>query len=102
MNQHGSGAPLDARSVLLSNSDVDVGIMTPDQDDQAFLANNDGDDLYYLHEGSAELQSPFGTLQAHPGDYLWVPRSLPHRFKLQGPALWLHLEVKHGLRLPAQ
>lgn len=96
-------APIDARTVLLSNSDIDVGIVRPAADDEAFLANNDGDDLYYIHQGAARLESPFGSLDCAVGDYVWVPRSLPHRFlDVQADALWLSFEVKHGLRLPAQ
>lgn len=97
------GRPLDARRVLLSNDDVHVGVMAPSQDDDAFLANNDGDDLYYLHQGSAELQSPLGNLAVGTGDYVWVPRSLPTRFtQVHGPCLWLHVEARRGLHIPTQ
>ncbi|MEW5853471.1 MAG: homogentisate 1,2-dioxygenase [Myxococcota bacterium] len=96
------GRPLDARVVVLSNDDVNVALCRPDQDDDAFLANNDADDLYYLHEGSAKLETPYGALDVGPGDYVWLPRSLPYRFvKVQG-GLWLHLEIRHGLRIPHQ
>ncbi len=99
----GGGKPLDARQVLLGNADVQVAIAHPSENDDSFLANNDGDDLYYFHEGSASLQTPFGSLDVGPGDYVWVPRSLPHRFlRVLGPTLWLHLEIRKGLRLPAQ
>jgi len=97
------GTPIDARTVLLTNSDIDVGIVRPSQDDEAFLANNDGDDLYYLHAGAAHLETPFGALECVVGDYVWIPRSLPHRFTGIGKdALWLSFEIKHGLKLPAQ
>jgi homogentisate 1,2-dioxygenase len=98
-----SGRPLDARRMLLVNDDVHFGVVKPTQDDDAFLANNDGDDLYYLHEGSAVLESPMGGLDVGPGDYVWLPRSLPYRFRrVSGPALWLHMEVRRGLRIPSQ
>jgi len=97
------GRPLDAHTVLLTNADVDVAILRPNVDDDAFLANNDGDDLYFLLDGNAHLETPFGSLDVAPNDYVWVPRSLPHRFiRLTGDALWLHMELKGGIHLPAQ
>ncbi len=97
------GRPVDAQRVLLTNEDINIGLCKPTQDDDVFLANNDGDSLYYLHEGAATVQTPAGGLDLVAGDYLWMPRSLPHRFvKLAGPALWLHMELKRGLRIPSQ
>ncbi len=98
-----TGKPLDARTVLLTNADVDVSIVRPTADDDAFLANNDADDLYFLLEGAARVETPFGCLAVNANDYLWLPRSLPHRFvAVQGKGLWLHLELKGGLHLPRQ
>ena len=95
--------PADARVVLLTNADVDIGILRPSVDDDAFVANNDGDELFYLHEGSAVLQTSFGVLRVAAGDYVWVPRSLPYRFvQLRGACTWLAIEVKKGLKLPTQ
>lgn len=95
--------PADARSIVLTNSDIDIALLRPQSDDDAFVSNNDGDELFYLHSGNATLQTSFGDLQIGPGDYVWVPRSLPYRFvQVTGPAMWLALEIKKGLKLPAQ
>lgn len=97
------GKPIDARSVLLTNAQIDIGVLRPAEDDDAYLANNDGDDVYFLLHGSATLETPFGSLAVGAFDYVWVPRSLPHRFlKVTGDALWLSLEMKGGMHLPRQ
>jgi len=88
-----SGAPLDARRVILMNEDLHVALCKPTVDDEAFLANNDGDDLYYIFTGGALLETPLGSLDVAEGDYVWVPRSLPYRFRKVGKdALWMHVE----------
>jgi homogentisate 1,2-dioxygenase len=98
-----TGKPLDARTVLLTNAQIDIGVVKPSEDDDAYLANNDADDVYFLLHGSALLETPFGSLDAKAHDYLWVPRSLPHRFlRVSSGAHWLHLQMKRGVHLPRQ
>ncbi|MCC6809659.1 MAG: homogentisate 1,2-dioxygenase [Deltaproteobacteria bacterium] len=98
-----TGKALDARTVLLTNAQIDIGVVRPTEDDDAYLANNDGDDVYFLLHGSAECETPFGTLSLKQHDYLWIPRSLPHRFlRVEKDAHWLHLEMKRGMHLPRQ
>jgi homogentisate 1,2-dioxygenase len=89
------------RGRLLENADVAVSLATPTRSDAAYFANADGDELYFIHTGSGTLRTPLGDVTYHPGDYLYVPRSLLHRFLIEGAAQhWLVLELRQPLRLP--
>lgn len=91
------GCPADARVPLMVNDQVVLHAARPDRSDDVWLVNADGDDLYYLHTGAAVVWSPFGRLDVGPGDYLLVPRAVPHRFELQGTGH--HLFIIEGSRI---
>jgi homogentisate 1,2-dioxygenase len=98
-----SGAPpISARTPLLENADVVVGVVTPCADDPVYFANGDADDLYYVHEGGGVLRSVLGDLPFRAGDYVCVPRGILHRFLLDGSErqFWLSIECLGGLAIP--
>ncbi len=78
------GAMLEARTPVVVNKDVAIYLAHPDRDDDMLFANGDGDELWYVFEGDLVLESPFGPLAVTAGDYVHVPRSVVHRWKL-GP-----------------
>lgn len=97
------GPPLDARTPLLYNDDVVISVVHPDESDPVYFANGDGDDLYFVFAGGGTLRTPLGDLPFHEGDYVFVPRGLPHRFLLEaGPQYWLSLECAAGFGLLKQ
>jgi homogentisate 1,2-dioxygenase len=98
------GSVLHARSVLLENDDVALALVRPSTDDDAYFSNGDGDDLYFIHEGSGLLRSQFGDLRFGANDYLCVPRGLLHRFVLDTGVKqhFLVIECRGGLSLPKQ
>ena len=97
------GTATTGRKPLLFNSDLTVGVVRPTASDDLYFANGDGDDLFYVHTGGGELRSTFGRLSFGPGDYVCVPRSVPHRFVLDGsPQHWFWVECRSGLRMPVQ
>ncbi|HZY05711.1 MAG TPA: homogentisate 1,2-dioxygenase [Anaeromyxobacteraceae bacterium] len=97
------GPAVDARTPLLFNEDLCLSLCHPSGPDPVYLANGDGDDLYFVHQGGGLLRSALGDLRFGQGDYLCLPRGLLHRF-LPDPGVqrWLHLECLGGLSLPRQ
>jgi homogentisate 1,2-dioxygenase len=90
------------RARLLENTDVAISLAMPTRSDAAYFANADGDELYYVHAGSGTLRSLLGDVAYRPGDYLHVPRSLPHRFLHDGHNQhFLVLELRGPLGIPA-
>jgi len=95
------GQVIDARLPVFWNSDVTVILGRPTESDDSYFANGDGDELWFIHEGKAKLESVCGWLDVTAGDYVWVPRSLIHRWHLETHELRLMcLEAHTGIVIP--
>lgn len=101
---HKNGAPIQSRIPLLFNDDVTFSVLFPNQEDPAYFANGDSDDLYYIHEGSGLLRTLLGDLRFEAQDYVMVPRGIVHRFIPDAGVkqYWLALEFPGALFLPRQ
>jgi homogentisate 1,2-dioxygenase len=98
-----AGPSASARVPLLFNADVTIGLATPTAEDPVYLANGDGDDLFFVFEGGGVLRTPLGDLRFGQDDYVYVPKGLLHRFVPDsGPQRWLSLELAGGVHLPSQ
>jgi homogentisate 1,2-dioxygenase len=96
------GPAVDARTPLLWNDDLQVGLVTPTEADPVYFQNADADELFFVFEGGGVLRTALGDLRFGVDDYVLLPRGLLHRFLPDpGPQRWLWLELQH-LRLPAQ
>jgi homogentisate 1,2-dioxygenase len=97
-----AGPAVDARTTLLWNDALSIGLVTPTQADPVYFQNGDADELFFVLEGGGVLRTALGDLRFGVDDYVLLPRGLLHRFLPDpGPQRWLWLEVQH-LRLPAQ
>ncbi len=97
------GAPIDTRTPLIFNDDVVLGVLHPDAPDPVFFVNADADDLMYIFEGGGELVSPFGVLRFNAGDYVCVPRGVPHRYvPSSDKQYWLSIECFGPVAIPKQ
>jgi homogentisate 1,2-dioxygenase len=66
---------------ILENEDVKIGFIQPNGGVQPyFFRNVDGDNVYFIHEGSGLLETDFGPLKYVRGDYLVVPKGTTVRF----------------------
>ena len=75
----------------------------PDEPDPVYFANGDGDELYFIFEGGGLLRSALGDLALRrSGDYVFVPKGLPHRFIPDAGAAALAVDRVRGRRRPAQ
>jgi homogentisate 1,2-dioxygenase len=68
------------RIPLLFNRDVAMSIVRPRQEATDFYRKAQGDEIVYVSEGRGTLESPFGKLVFHGGDYLVIPRGVLHRY----------------------
>ncbi|HEX9296884.1 MAG TPA: homogentisate 1,2-dioxygenase, partial [Polyangiaceae bacterium] len=78
-----------------------IWLARPSATDELYFANSDGDELWFVQQGTARLESNCGWLEVNAGDYVFVPRAMPHRWHLAAPELWLlGIEGRAGLKVP--
>lgn len=99
-----SGGPqIDARVALLFNDDIIAGVVYPTAPDPVYIADGDADELIYIHAGGGTLRSILGDLVFAQGDYVYIPRGMPHRFLPgPGPQHWLWFSLTGGVHVPRQ
>jgi homogentisate 1,2-dioxygenase len=95
------GQLIDVRVPVLFNRDVTVYLARPSVSDDVYFANGDGDELWFVQEGVARVESPCGWLDVVAGDYVWLPRSLIHRWHVvKGPLRMMCFEAHGGVVVP--
>ncbi|MHB8599010.1 MAG: homogentisate 1,2-dioxygenase [Ktedonobacteraceae bacterium] len=67
---------------LMFNKDVIIGISLPDKPMDYFYRDGDSDLVYFVHDGHGTLESNFGLLPYHEGDYILIPRGATFRFDI--------------------
>ncbi len=90
------GQLLDRRTPILFNKDLTILLARPTESDDAYFANGDGDELWFIQEGAARLESPCGWLDVTAGDYVWIPKAMIHRWHLMTKEMRLMCFEGHG------
>ena len=68
------------RQVLMYNKDVVLAVAKPTAAMDYFYRDGDSDLVYFVHDGQGVLESTFGLLPYHEGDYIVIPRGTTFRF----------------------
>ena len=68
------------RQILMYNKDVVLGVVKPTEEMNYFYRDGDSDLVYFVHDGAGILESTFGLLPYHEGDYIVIPRGTAFRF----------------------
>lgn len=68
-----TGDAVSGRQYVLGNEDVVIGVIQPTKEMDYFYRNSDGDEVLFVHSGSGKVETIFGTLSYHPGDYIVLP-----------------------------
>lgn len=75
---------LEARVPLLFNNDLIISICNPtDAEMPYYYKNGEADEVLFFHEGAADIDTQFGTLEARPGDYVVIPRTTIYRIRFK-------------------
>lgn len=94
------GGPFMTRKRLLVNADLQVWMAFPDADDETLVANADADELLFIERGRGRLECALGVLEFGAHDYVFVPRGLYHRLRIEEPASILVLEAQSYIGVP--
>lgn len=96
------GAPFTGRKRLLANREVAVWMVHADRDDETLVANADGDELVFVQRGSGRVETPLGFVPFKAEDYVFIPKQLSHRWRLDGPCSLFVLEGLSYIDIPTQ
>jgi len=95
------GDPITGRRTLMWNGDIEAAICKPEARADAFYRNGEGDELFFVHEGSGTLETVFGSVPFKQHDYVYVPRGTTYRFELDStPQLWLVFHTPGEIETP--
>lgn len=75
---------LTGRRTLLVNRNVQIGVCKPAEPPARYFSNGDGDELWFIKEGSGHLESVYGILPFRRHDYVLIPISTPYRLHFDG------------------
>lgn len=93
---------LTGRQYMMGNADVRIALCLPAQNMHYFYRNALADELVFVHEGEGELLSPLGKVTFTKGDYVHIPRTITHQWKinLDQPVRFLVIESFSEIRFP--
>lgn len=73
---------LAARTPLMVNNDIHIGVAAPRQSlTEYFYKNADADEMLFIHRGTGRLKTLFGTISFEYGDYLIIPRGMIYQIE---------------------
>ena len=70
---------------LLYNKDLEVYLGTLSQTPQNFFRNADYDEMFFIHEGEGRMETIYGHIPLHKGDYVIVPRGTTYKTYVKTP-----------------
>ncbi|MEW6250656.1 MAG: hypothetical protein AB1716_08400, partial [Planctomycetota bacterium] len=70
---------LTGRRTLLVADALDLAVCKPRASTRRFFSNGDGDELYFVTEGSGRVESVYGVLPFRRHDYVLIPKMTPYR-----------------------
>ena len=95
------GDPINSRRVVMFNDDVTLAIARPTQPMDDYYKNGEADELLFIHEGQGTIETMYGALDYHEGDYVVIPHGTIYRVLLQGtPQRWLVIESRSRIETP--
>jgi Homogentisate 1,2-dioxygenase len=74
------GDAVQGNQILLYNKDLTIGIALPTEPMNYFYRDGETDTMYFIHDGHGTLETNFGLLPYHAGDYILIPRGTTYRF----------------------
>lgn len=91
----------DKPAPFLGNADVALWIYAPKKTMPHFRRNADGDEAWFIHQGSGRIETDYGPLEYRKGDYIVLPRGTTYRFYPQNdPQFYLLIESFSELGIP--
>lgn len=75
----GGGDPVGGRTLVVGNADVSMHWVSA-REPSPLYRNAVGDELLFVHDGAARLETVFGAFDVARGDYVVIPKATTHRW----------------------
>lgn len=99
MKPHGNA--ITGRVPLMGNNDVVWNQVVVAEPMPYFYKSAEMDEIYFMHDGTGEVQTMFGTVPFGPGDYVVVPRGTIYKIHFESyPARMLVFESHGPVEIP--
>ncbi len=79
-----TGDFLTGRKTLMVNRSLQIGLLKTAEPPKHWFSNGDGDECYFIKEGSGRVESVYGVLPFRKHDYILIPKSTPYRMVFEG------------------
>ena len=91
-----------ALSILMMQSqDVSLYLSTHTETMDHFVRNADGDEVYFVHQGTGSFETDYGVLPYEPGDYVVIPKGTTYRTHVDAStSLFLVVETSAPITVP--
>lgn len=93
---------LDSRTALFKNNQVRASAVRGNVESDFAFTNGDGDELYFVYEGSGEFHTLFGKLPFSKHDYVLIPRGVPYKIKASSTVEMFLIEGHGGVEIPGE
>lgn len=95
------GDAISGRVPLMGNKDCLWSQARIGEQMNYYYKNAEADECLFIHDGEGELQSMFGTVPFHPGDYLVIPKGVIFRLEFKSlPVRMIAIESFGPIEIP--
>ncbi|PGL67932.1 homogentisate 1,2-dioxygenase [Bacillus sp. AFS055030] len=99
-NLEKKGDALEGRVYVLGNSDLLIAVANVTEESKHFYRNGEGDEMFFVHYGSGEIQTMFGTITYRKGDYIMIPIGTIYKVVPNDDTKFLIVESNSQLTTP--
>jgi homogentisate 1,2-dioxygenase len=86
--------------LMLHSQDASLYLSHQTETMHYFVRDSDGDAIYFVHQGTGQFETDYGTLNYEPGDYVAIPKGTTYRTHVDtGPAVFLIIETPEPIVL---
>jgi len=71
------------RKAIAFNNDVALKVAVPNEEGNFFYRNGIADEIIFVHHGEGTMNSYYGKLDFHPGDYIVIPKGVLYKLDLK-------------------
>jgi homogentisate 1,2-dioxygenase len=94
------GDAISGRQLLMWNNDVEIWFCCPQEAQDGFYRNGEGDEVIFVHEGAGVAETIFGDLPYRQGDYIVIPRGTTYRLVPEGDQKYLVFVSPGQIEIP--